>query len=70
MKEKSNRYYLAISVAEYIIEGHNKLQAMEEFDITRGTFDRLLEFLSTNNYSLYLKAKIQLSKRHRTPKTS
>lgn len=57
------RYYLAVSVASYIIEdnGHTKVEAMNEFNITRGVFDRLFDFLKTHNLNLYLKAKNQLA---------
>lgn len=60
MKEKGSRYYLAIGIGQYIVEGHTKSEALEEFGITRGKFDRTLESLERYNYNLYLRAKRQL----------
>lgn len=60
MKEKSERYYLAIGLGQYIIEGHTKSEALEEFGITRGKFDRTLEYLEIYNYKLYILAKQKL----------
>ena len=40
MARKNDRYYLAIWLGQYIVEGHTKVEALEEFDISRGAFDR------------------------------
>ena len=60
MIRKNNRYYLAIGLGQYIIEGHTKIEALEEFDISRGTFDRAMEHLEFCNYKLYILAKSKL----------
>lgn len=60
MIQKNNRYYLAIGIGQYIIEGHTKFEALEEFNISRGKLDRTLEYLETCNYKLYVLAKQKL----------
>lgn len=60
MKEKGSRYYLAIGIGQYIVEGHTKSESLEEFNISRGKFDRTLKYLEICNYKLYILAKRQL----------
>lgn len=61
MLKKDNRYYLTIGLGQYIVEGHTKVEALEEFGITRGTFDRTIEYLECCNYKLYILAKSKLN---------
>ena len=58
--KKDKRYYLAIGIGQYIIEGHTKPEAISEFHITRGKFDSTLEHLQYCNYKLYILAKRKL----------
>lgn len=58
--KKDRRYYLAIGLGQYIVEGHTKSEALEEFNITRGKFDRVLNHLEFCNYKLYILAKQRL----------
>lgn len=60
MVQKNNRYYLAIGIGQYIIEGHTKSEVLEEFNISRGKLDRTLEYLESCNYKLYILAKRKL----------
>ena len=61
MVRKNDRYYLAIGLGQYIVEGHTKVEALEEFDISRSAFDRALEYLESCNYKLYILAKSRLN---------
>lgn len=61
MIKKDRRYYLAIGLGQYIVEGHTKTEALEEFGITRGTFDRTIEYLEYCDYKLYILAKSKLN---------
>ena len=62
------RYRRAISIAEFIAEGHTLKQTSEEFRISDATVKRDLEFLISQgnleeynrNVKLYKKAKLQL----------
>lgn len=67
MQKKTNRYYLAISVGQFITEGHTKAEACKEFDRKRGSIDRLIESLRYDDYKLYLKTKLQLNDNRRKP---
>lgn len=62
MIKKDSRYYLAIGIGQYIIEGHTKVEALEEFNISRRTFDNSLKRLADYNYKLYVLAKQKLNK--------
>ena len=43
--EERKRYNRAVGVAEYILEGNTKKEAMKEFRVSRDTIDRDLDFL-------------------------
>lgn len=52
---KDRRYYLAVDIAQYILEGHSKRETSQEFKIANGTIDRYLDSLQYSNDVLYLK---------------
>jgi len=54
---KDRRYYLAVDIAQYIVEGHSKREASQEFKIANRTIDRYLDSLQFSNEALYLKTK-------------
>ena len=64
------RYYRAVEIANFIIEGHTLAETADEFGLSKCTIQRDLEFLIQNGYGeesnrnikLYKKAKIQLQK--------
>ena len=63
------RYNRAVGVAEFIIEGNTIKKTREEFNISRETIERNLEFLvhcllgdRNRNIKLYIDAKKQLKK--------
>ncbi len=67
--EERKRYNRAVGVAEYILEGNTKKEAMKEFRVSRDTIDRDLDFLKNcyygnekRNLQLYIKVKKQLQK--------
>ena len=60
MVQKNHRYYLAIGIGQYIVEGHTKSEAVEEFNISRRQLDRNLEYLESCNSKLYILAKRKL----------
>ncbi len=68
MKEK--RYYRAVGVAEFIVEGHTIAETEEEFGITKCTIQRDLQYLShfgygeelAKNQKLFIRAKVQLKR--------
>ena len=62
--EERKRYNRAVGVAEYILEGNTKKEAMKEFRVSRDTIDRDLDFLKNcyygnekRNLQLYIKVK-------------
>ena len=64
-----NKYYRAVGIAEFIIEGHTLDETKEEFRISKDTITRDLNFLLSclygnheYNIKLYIKAKQQLKK--------
>lgn len=58
---KDRRYYLAVDIAQYIVEGHSKREASQEFKIANRTIDRYLDSLQFSNEALYLKTKKALA---------
>ena len=68
MTNIEKRYYRSISVAEFIAEGHTIDETKEEFEISKDTIRRDLNFLADYGYGkenkrnllLYQKAKKQL----------
>lgn len=52
---KDRRYYLAVDIAQYIIEGHSKREASQEFKVANRTIDGYLDSLQSSNEVLYLK---------------
>ena len=69
IEEERKRYNRAVGVAEYILEGNTKKEAMKEFRVSRDTIDRDLDFLKNcyygnekRNLQLYIKVKKQLKK--------
>ena len=69
IEEERKRYNRAVGIAEFILEGNTKKEAMKEFRVSRDTIDRDLEFLKNcyyrnekRNLQLYIKVKKQLKK--------
>ena len=68
MANIKKRYNRALSIAEFIVEGHTLKQTAEEFRVSDTTVKRDLEFLISQgnreeydrNFKLYIKAKVQL----------
>ncbi len=67
--EERKRYNRAVGIAEFILEGNTKKEAMKEFRVSRDTIDRDLEFLKNcyygnekRNLKLYIVVKKQLKK--------
>ena len=50
IEEERKRYNRAVGVAEYILEGNTKKEAMKEFRVSRDTIDRDLDFLKNCYY--------------------
>lgn len=67
------RYYRAIEIAEFIVEGHTLSETADEFGLCKCTIQRELNYLVQSGYGeegnrnilLYKKAKIQLQKNKR-----
>lgn len=69
IEEERKRYNRDVGIAEFILEGNTKKEAMKEFRVSRDTIDRDLEFLKNcyyrnekRNLQLYIKVKKQLKK--------
>ena len=69
IEEERKRYNRAVGIAEFILEGNTKKEAMKEFRVSRDTIDRDLEFLKNcyygnekRNLKLYIVVKKQLKK--------
>ena len=67
--EERKRYNRAVGIAEFIIEGNTKKEAMKEFRVSRDTIDRDLELLRNchcgdekRNLQLYIDVKKQFKK--------
>ena len=70
MANIQKRYYRAINVAEFIVEGHTIAETKEEFGISKATVANDLNFLANygfgeenrRNLELYKNAKMSLLK--------
>ena len=60
MVRKNDRYYLAIGLGQYIVEGHTKIEATKEFSTNLSSIDRCIEVIHNRNDELYQKVKKQL----------
>lgn len=69
IEKERKRYNRAVGIAQFILEGNTKKEAIKEFRVSRDTIDRDLDFLKNcyygnekRNLQLYIKVKKQLKK--------